>query len=130
MQVALMLPLSKTSKVKGSRGLHWSRCAVWLRLWRRRWFIVVLRLWWRSSRSGCLLAFTLFRFPHDIAAYEGIINRISNLLMYRIRKPHSRVFDKTHDETGVSLSPFPWRVTFLISQAMVRAISTFMPLRM
>jgi len=62
--------------------------------------MVVLRLWWRSSRGGCLLAFTLFRFPHDIAAYEGIINRIANLLMYRIREPHSRVFDKTHDETG------------------------------
>ena len=58
-----------------------------------------LRLWWRSSRSGCLFASTLFGFPHDIAADECIINRVSNLLMDRIWKPHARVFNKTLDET-------------------------------
>jgi len=41
-----------------------------------------------------------FFFLHDVSADECIINRVSNLLMHGIRKPHSRVFDKTHDETG------------------------------
>ena len=66
--------------------------------------MVVLRWWWRSSRGGGLLAFTLLGFPHDVSADECIINRVADLLMHGIRKPHSRVFDKTHDETGFTFA--------------------------
>jgi len=64
--------------------------------------MVVLRWWWRRSRGGGLLAFTLLGLPHDVSADECIINRVADLLMHGIQKPHSRVFDKTHNETGES----------------------------
>ena len=64
-----------------------------------------------------MLAFTLLGFPHDVSADECIINRVADLLIHSIRKPRSRVFDKTHDETGESVASlsftFAWEGYFL-----------------
>ena len=64
--------------------------------------MVVLRWWWLSLRGGSRLAFAFLSLPHNIAANEGIIDRIADLFMNRIRYSHARVFDKTHNETGKS----------------------------
>jgi len=64
--------------------------------------MVVLGWWRMSSRGGGLLGVTLFGLSHDVSADECIIDRVADLLMHGIRKPHASVLDKTHNEIGKS----------------------------